>query len=171
MTIGETIQAIRKEKGYTQKQLAEKCGMATGTIQQYELGKREPKQEQLQKIADAMGIIPARFYLAMYDKQEAVIRNKYFRGADPKSMTEEQRYEVLEANIHNEKELTELQESMRFVDDVIEKAQSDIEERGIQVIVGTFSKLNIFGKTKLLKRALELFEDPRYTQEPPDSDD
>ena len=44
------------EKGYTQKQLAEKCGMATGTIQQYELNKREPRREQLQKIATALNV-------------------------------------------------------------------------------------------------------------------
>ena len=53
MTLG---QIIRKEKGYTQKQLAEKCGMATGTIQQYELNKREPRREQLQKIATALNV-------------------------------------------------------------------------------------------------------------------
>lgn len=56
MTIGQTIQKIRKEKHYTQKQLAEKCGMATGTIQQYELNKREPRQEQLRKIANALDV-------------------------------------------------------------------------------------------------------------------
>jgi transcriptional regulator with XRE-family HTH domain len=50
------MQKIRKEKGYTQKQLAEKCGMATGTIQQYELNKREPRREQLQKIATALNV-------------------------------------------------------------------------------------------------------------------
>ena len=56
MTLGQIKQKIRKEKGYTQKQLAEKCGMATGTIQQYELNKREPRREQLQKIATALNV-------------------------------------------------------------------------------------------------------------------
>lgn len=56
MTLGQIMQKIRKEKGYTQKQLAEKCGMATGTIQQYELSKREPRREQLQKIATALNV-------------------------------------------------------------------------------------------------------------------
>ena len=50
MTIGNKIQKVRKEKGYTQKQLAAMCNMATGTIQQYELGKRQPRMEQLQKL-------------------------------------------------------------------------------------------------------------------------
>ena len=56
MTLGQIMQKICKEKGYTQKQLAEKCGMATGTIQQYELNKREPRREQLQKIATALNV-------------------------------------------------------------------------------------------------------------------
>lgn len=56
MTTGQIMQAVRKAKGYTQKQLAEKCGLATGTIQQYELNKREPRREQLQKIATALDV-------------------------------------------------------------------------------------------------------------------
>lgn len=54
--IAERIKLIRKQKGMTQKQLAEQCGMATGAIQQYELGKREPRQEQLQKIAEILDV-------------------------------------------------------------------------------------------------------------------
>lgn len=56
MTIGEKIQKARKEREYTQKQLAEKCGVATGTIQQYELGKRQPRIEQLEKIANVLEV-------------------------------------------------------------------------------------------------------------------
>lgn len=56
MTIGEKIQIARKKAGYTQKQLAQLCEVATGTIQQYELGKRQPRLKQLQLIAEALGI-------------------------------------------------------------------------------------------------------------------
>lgn len=56
MAIGDNIRKFRKEKGYTQKQLAEKAGIATITLQQYELGKREPKLEQLLKISTALQI-------------------------------------------------------------------------------------------------------------------
>lgn len=55
MTTGERIQKARKENGLTQKQLAEKIGSAVGTIQQYELGKRRPKPEQMQRIAEVLG--------------------------------------------------------------------------------------------------------------------
>lgn len=56
MTIGERIKTARSNAGLTQRDLAEKSGMATGTVQQYELGKRQPRIEQLQKIADALDV-------------------------------------------------------------------------------------------------------------------
>lgn len=56
MTIGECIKKNRKLAGLTQKELALKCEFATGTIQQYELGKRQPRIEQLEIIADALEI-------------------------------------------------------------------------------------------------------------------
>ena len=54
--IGENIKSIRKEKKITQKELAEKCNLATITIRQYENGKREPKYETLSKIANALNV-------------------------------------------------------------------------------------------------------------------
>lgn len=54
MNYGPNIRAARKAAGLTQEQLAEKCGMATITIRQYELGKREPRMAQLDTIAAAL---------------------------------------------------------------------------------------------------------------------
>lgn len=60
MTVGNKIQECRKKYGITQRELAERCGLATGTIQQYESGKRTPKIENLAKIANAFNIyLPA----------------------------------------------------------------------------------------------------------------
>lgn len=56
MSTGENIRAARIFRGLTQKELAQKCGLATGTIQQYELDKRNPKFEQLEKIACALNL-------------------------------------------------------------------------------------------------------------------
>ena len=54
MTIGKRIQEARKKAGYTQKKLAEECGLAPGTIQQYELDKRNPSFERLFLIAEKL---------------------------------------------------------------------------------------------------------------------
>ena len=56
MTTGERIKEARKYRKMTQKQLAEAAEVATGTIQQYELGKREPRYEILIRICKALNI-------------------------------------------------------------------------------------------------------------------
>jgi len=56
VTIGERIRALRKERGMTQKQVAEKCGMADSAIRKYESGSQTPKVETLQRIADALNV-------------------------------------------------------------------------------------------------------------------
>lgn len=54
MSLGENIKEIRKKKGYTQKQLAEKLGTSPQNLAQYETGKRQPKLETIKKMADAL---------------------------------------------------------------------------------------------------------------------
>ena len=56
MTVGENIKRIRKEKGYTQKELAENCERYESQIRKYELGKANPKRETIGKIADALEV-------------------------------------------------------------------------------------------------------------------
>lgn len=55
-TCGDKIKLYRTQQKLTQKQLAEKAGVATISIQQYELNTRRPKIETLQKIATALNI-------------------------------------------------------------------------------------------------------------------
>lgn len=57
MDIGPKIRAARKAANLTQEQLAQKSGVATITIRQYEAGKRQPRVEQLRAIADALGVL------------------------------------------------------------------------------------------------------------------
>ena len=49
MTTGELIREHRKRMGLTQKRLGELSGTSESTIKQYELGKRQPRIEQLKK--------------------------------------------------------------------------------------------------------------------------
>lgn len=56
MTIGKNIKRIRKEKGMTQKQLGELCGINEANVRKYELGKANPKLETVNKIASALGV-------------------------------------------------------------------------------------------------------------------
>ena len=52
--VGKKIRAYREFRGYSQIQLAELSGINVGTIRKYELGIRNPKPDQLEKIATAL---------------------------------------------------------------------------------------------------------------------
>lgn len=51
MKLGDKIKQLREEKGWTQKELAEKLGLAKSTVSLYEINKREPNNETLTDIA------------------------------------------------------------------------------------------------------------------------
>lgn len=54
--VGDKIRAYREFRGLNQIQLAELSGINVGTIRKYELGIRNPKPNQLEKIAKALGL-------------------------------------------------------------------------------------------------------------------
>ena len=83
MTVSENIRYFRKERGYTQKQLSELAGIATITLQQYELEKREPKLENLQKIAEALDI-PIAALLDIDETDQALNTLSDFKNVDVK---------------------------------------------------------------------------------------
>ncbi len=56
MNIAKSIKLLRKNLNMTQKQLAEKTGIAQITIQQYEAGKYEPKYDNLMKLSKALEV-------------------------------------------------------------------------------------------------------------------
>lgn len=65
MSIGKQIKAMRKIRGLTQKELAEKCSMADSAVRKYESGKIVPKIEMLKRIADALEMPVGAFLPSM----------------------------------------------------------------------------------------------------------
>ena len=55
MELTEKLQKLRKEKGYTQAELAEQVGVSCRCIQNYELGARYPKRDILNKLCSVLG--------------------------------------------------------------------------------------------------------------------
>ena len=55
LTTAKRIKIARTEKGWTQKQLAEACGIDQGNISRYERGTVAPTGEQLDRIFAAIG--------------------------------------------------------------------------------------------------------------------
>lgn len=56
MTVGEKIKTFRNIRGISQNMLGQLAGIDGTTILKYELGSRNPKPDQLLKIANALGV-------------------------------------------------------------------------------------------------------------------
>ena len=58
MTTGSRIRALRRSRGMTQRQLAERAGCTDAAIRNYEAGRRALKGSALDAIAGALGVAP-----------------------------------------------------------------------------------------------------------------
>lgn len=58
MSFSDKLKATRIKKGMSQKTLADIAGVSQAAIYQWEKGTRTPKIEQIQKIADALEVLP-----------------------------------------------------------------------------------------------------------------
>lgn len=56
MSIGARLIALRKEKGLTQQEMADKIGLHVNQIRRYESGSAQPSLEALKKIAVTMSV-------------------------------------------------------------------------------------------------------------------
>ena len=56
LCIGDTIRKLREDKGWTQKKLSEKSGVHEVQIRRYEHNQAIPRDAQLSKIANALGV-------------------------------------------------------------------------------------------------------------------
>ena len=74
MDIGNRLRKIRKEKGLTQKTLAEKLNVSTITIQNYENGRRKPNLEMLNKISKLLEVDISKFLKE--DKKTTLLNKK-----------------------------------------------------------------------------------------------
>ncbi len=54
-TIADRIRQLRKQNGFTQRELAERSGVSRRTIQAIEAGTVSPRLDLLEKLAEAMG--------------------------------------------------------------------------------------------------------------------
>ncbi len=94
MPIGDEIKRLRIERGLTQKQLGDLCGMADSAIRKYESGKIKPKIESLRKIASALRVDV--YSLADFDTASEMLSEEINKKKDPQP---EERPEVTEDDI------------------------------------------------------------------------
>lgn len=65
--IGDKLKMLRKAKGLTQQEVADAVDMSRATLGGYEIGRRQPRLTDLQRIADFYGVGLDYFGIASTD--------------------------------------------------------------------------------------------------------
>ena len=74
-SINENIKFYRKEKGFTQEQLAEAMGVSVGAVSKWERGESSPDIAVLVEIADLFGVT-LDYLVRSENIENAVVENK-----------------------------------------------------------------------------------------------
>lgn len=82
MNIGAYIRDLRKSRGMTQQELADKSGVSLMSIRRYESGEREPRHDILKKIADALQEWVLCFYGVQEFREEEIKQTDDTGGQD-----------------------------------------------------------------------------------------
>lgn len=81
MSIGDNLKKIRKNKKMTQEDFGKLVGLSTNTVQRYELGKRQPNIETINKIAEALGVPITELINNDYDKSKYELEKALLNGS------------------------------------------------------------------------------------------
>ncbi|MFR2870152.1 MAG: helix-turn-helix domain-containing protein [Gemmiger formicilis] len=143
--IGKNIQKLRKKRNLTQKQLADITGLATITIQQYERGVREPRFDNLARIAKAFNVSPIILTVGeILDDKEAEKYKKY-----------EPTEEIKALNLYEEqKGLRDAELFYRLVGGY-----------NIALLLNAANSMNWDGIVEAINRFCEVSEIPKYKNE------
>ncbi|MBE6976000.1 MAG: helix-turn-helix transcriptional regulator [Ruminococcaceae bacterium] len=177
MTMGKRIKEARVKEGFTQAQLAELCGLATITIQQYERDKRQPRRDQLEVIAQNLNVTTGYLWGIEDINAKAILdamKNGDYRTAEDlmdlpvgsigpvdSEEQEEIEYQLREERHTKELVLNKLRIYFRSKYDKL----TDQDYLSIKSLIDTFSQLNEEGQQKAVERVEELTEIPKYKNE------
>lgn len=98
MSFSEKIVKLRKERNWTQQQLADLLGMAANQVKRYEKGKSTPSLEALRKLAVTFGVSTDAL---IFDNGDGVAAQKL----DPELLT---KFEAISRLPEKEKEAVEI---------------------------------------------------------------
>ena len=165
MGFAQNIKNARNRAGMTQAELAKKCGIATITIRQYESGKREPRMEQLSRIASALGLSVGD----LVAQDPAGISGLKSGIISPTDIAEKLDIpvEIVWDAIHRPENIPEeLREKIGAVGVLLTLDRSEPENRNtaeaLKQIAYSLYRLNAEGQRIAVERIVELTEIPKY---------
>ena len=166
MTIGERIKDSRTIAGLTQAQLAEKSGLAVGTIHQYENNKRQPRVEQLTKIANALNVPVDAFVDNDHYHLHLLALASIAGLKDDISILSVPESEKVEEEL--KKRDNETQINLNKLKFFIRSKYVDFTESdfiAVRDLINDFYSLNAMGQKKAIERIGELAEIPKYQRQ------
>lgn len=95
--LGQRIKEIRKSRGLTQEELAEKIGIGTPNISYFETGKFAPSIENFEKIVNALQVEPYEFYNFNHIKTTTEMRNELYEALSTNDNLVKQIYKIYQA--------------------------------------------------------------------------
>lgn len=181
MTIGENIRKYRKQKGLTQKELGDLCGINEVQIRRYELGGKNsnPKIETIQKIALALDV-------NVYDLDDTVIDirksenwfNSLKKELNQAISKQEEIFEKLSSEELSQEEVSKYAKQLReliiqedFAENQIDTLKKQIKyEKELhddtEQILTVFNHLNTNGRQKVIDYSEDLAQIPKYQKSP-----
>ena len=178
MTIGERIKTVRKHRGLTQKALGAVSGTSEITIRQYELGKRQPRVQQLQAIANALDVstdylIGEHHLKSAIDVNSSFILNRIFKGIRESGFSNEEFCLRLNLPIDEWFKWKEVSsesylECLPEISKLLNIPESDLltpspfSPDWKKRIIAAFERLNDEGRVTLLHFAEDLLKNPNY---------
>lgn len=151
MSFGERIKALRKERGMTQKELGDLCGMADSAIRKYESGKITPKFGTTTKLAAALGVSP--LFLSGYS-------DSVYDGGIADS--ERERFLIRSYEEHQKKTIKEFSEFVKRVNQLDSSFNMAGYFKYLGDIAVLLDSLNLDGFYKAKEMVEELTARPEY---------
>ena len=143
MNFGDAMKEARKKRGLSQKELGQKLGVSQAMIAQYESGKRSPKIETMEKIANALEI-PVDELMERCDPISILrsLTNSVLKGTDTDKLRKESTYTTSEMLRDLDFTLTEFVETI------------GVNEEGAEnYLLNNYRQLNDKGKVKVIEHA------------------
>lgn len=158
MTIGERIKKIRLEKGMTQKEVAEKCGLFDSAIRRYESGRQNPKIGTVEKIANALGVETSEL---LYEQSELMAQlTRMYDMHDVLNSTKA----AFNLNVIDSMKIMFKEHPELFQEDTHPEEKSINDDT-----ISKLETLNTLGQQKANEYITDLSEQEKYTK--PDNED
>ena len=93
--IGHRMQALRKERGLTMRELAERTGLSQGQVSRLENGRQGFRSATLMRLAEALGVRPYRLYLPEAEEKKLAGAHSRLTEAMPGRLVPSQLTEAL----------------------------------------------------------------------------